>query len=476
MSVSVSTPSLSQPTKKRPISKSKFAFCDTESAESVDDNDFTFCFGELDSALNLLLSKQIQSTDYTNDLQHSWAFWCEQDDRRDVQRGQSSKSYLQRLNKLTAFSQFEDFISNWNSIVAEQLPLCSALYLFKSGIRPLWEDRANSEGGKVVFNVEPKEDYLKALDMYLRINVLVISSQIRNKGVCGTSLTLRSTGSVISIWNSKSKDKDHVKTIIDIVSGHLGLKPKEFVYRRHKKSIRGNQRVAQKRQVKHNGKPASTEQLPKQRSGSPGKFQSKSNSESWRSISRSIAQPTKERSQSVGDDATRKGYIAQQNSADIWRRGKPRAKSVDSAPDCIIVEEPQNFSFGSDEKEDSSFSCPSTEDSPVPSRDDVCAPCEESDTDPSLSSESEGDHSSFCESGESASSASSENDALDDFSESIDYLKDKIEIATSLTTTQPHLSVNNDLSVYYFADLPYVRLAKFVFLFFILVLVVLFTL
>ncbi len=79
-------------------------------------------------------------------LQHSWTLWYLEPDR--------SKSWELNLNKVSTFNTVEDFWSLFNHIKQpSEVKMGSDYSLFKEGVRPMWEDPANKQGGRWVISL-----------------------------------------------------------------------------------------------------------------------------------------------------------------------------------------------------------------------------------------------------------------------------------------------------------------------------------
>uniref|UniRef100_A0A182LWR5 eIF-4F 25 kDa subunit n=1 Tax=Anopheles culicifacies TaxID=139723 RepID=A0A182LWR5_9DIPT len=74
-------------------------------------------------------------------LQHTWTLWYLEVDRM--------KSWADSMNKVASFSTVEDFWSLFNHIRGpSEIKVNGDYMLFKSHIRPMWEDDANKHGGR----------------------------------------------------------------------------------------------------------------------------------------------------------------------------------------------------------------------------------------------------------------------------------------------------------------------------------------
>lgn len=68
-----------------------------------------------------------------------------------VQKGISVEEYERIITKPVGhFSTISEFWKYWNNIHLDRLPSNFNLRLFRKGIRPLWEDKENVNGGKWV--------------------------------------------------------------------------------------------------------------------------------------------------------------------------------------------------------------------------------------------------------------------------------------------------------------------------------------
>ena len=67
----------------------------------------------------------------------------------------------QLFTKLLFCVQIEEFWQLHNNLIGpNQMEINSDLHFFKSGIRPLWEDPANKNGGKWVYTIKNNTEHL----------------------------------------------------------------------------------------------------------------------------------------------------------------------------------------------------------------------------------------------------------------------------------------------------------------------------
>ncbi|SCV70398.1 BQ2448_1792 [Microbotryum intermedium] len=90
-----------------------------------------------------------------------WTLWFDSASKQD-----KAKSWDEALVKVIGFESVEEFWGLYNNIVPPSLiHLNSNYYLFKEGIKPAWEDPANSKGGKWAVQL-PRGKYSAEIDNY----------------------------------------------------------------------------------------------------------------------------------------------------------------------------------------------------------------------------------------------------------------------------------------------------------------------
>ncbi|XP_021679986.2 eukaryotic translation initiation factor NCBP isoform X2 [Hevea brasiliensis] len=118
------------------------------------------------------------------------------------------------------------------------LPSPTDLHLFKEGIRPLWEDSANSNGGKWIIRFKKVVSGRFWEDLVL---ALVGDQLDYSDNVCGAVLSIRFNEDILSIWNRNASDHQAVMALRDSIKRHLKL-PHSYVmeYKPHDASLRDN--------------------------------------------------------------------------------------------------------------------------------------------------------------------------------------------------------------------------------------------
>ncbi|KAF8051537.1 hypothetical protein N665_1709s0006 [Sinapis alba] len=168
-------------------------------------------------------------------LRYKFAIWY----TRRTPGVRSQTSYEDNIKKIVEFSTVEGFWASYCHLARSSLlPNPTDLHFFKDGIRPLWEDGANCNGGKWIIRF-PKvvsarfwEDLLLAL----------VGDQLDDaENICGAVLSVRINEDIISVWNRNASDHQAVMGLRDSIKRHLKL-PHAYVmeYKPHDASLRDN--------------------------------------------------------------------------------------------------------------------------------------------------------------------------------------------------------------------------------------------
>lgn len=189
-------------------------------------------------------------------LVHSWDFWHDRQDR-GVQANtninsngtqspttDSSTAYEERLVRLAEVNDIRSFWNLFNNFDTTLLPLRDSVHLFKRGVKPIWEDPRNAQGGSWTFRV-PKQ---LAPEFWKEVCMLAIGEQLQaaveeegvttfRDDICGVSLGVRFGSMLVQVWNRDGGHEEGVRRILETIWGGLsvGLQPREgsFYYKRH---------------------------------------------------------------------------------------------------------------------------------------------------------------------------------------------------------------------------------------------------
>ena len=156
------------------------------------------------------VSESINHSPKEHLLEHIWTFW-----------------YL-RLEKNFSWEHSQQEISDCHSVemfwrIFDMLvPLTETRHgcnysLFKKGIRPIWEDPMNRNGGRFVFTITKENRAYKkfAENMWLEFSMAVVGNILSDVSdhICGIISGNRNNVIKISVWTRDAKKLDKIKRI-----------------------------------------------------------------------------------------------------------------------------------------------------------------------------------------------------------------------------------------------------------------------
>ncbi|KAL2160658.1 hypothetical protein VTH06DRAFT_1346 [Thermothelomyces fergusii] len=189
--------------------------------------------------------------------QHYWNVWFDRQQPRDqtqqTQQQQQqqeedgrgsgtnggSGEYQPNLEQLGGrIESVQDFWRYNNNTPVDQIRMRESIYLFKTGFRPVWEDRRNVLGGSWTFRV-PKS---VGPDVWTRVQLLAIGEKLQSvleegDQICGVGLSVRFNAHLISVWHrdgSRRRSVDNIlRCVLDELPPELRPKPDNCFYKRH---------------------------------------------------------------------------------------------------------------------------------------------------------------------------------------------------------------------------------------------------
>ncbi|OTB06118.1 hypothetical protein M426DRAFT_118521 [Hypoxylon sp. CI-4A] len=135
-------------------------------------------------------------------LRDTWIFWY----RPPITKANGYIEYEKTLHPIMAVTTAEEFWQAYSHLKRpSMLPTVSDYHLFKKGIRPIWEDDENKQGGKWVIRLKKG-----VADRYYEDLVLgCVGDQFGDEAdeVCGVVLSIRNGEDVLSIWTRSAGQK-----------------------------------------------------------------------------------------------------------------------------------------------------------------------------------------------------------------------------------------------------------------------------
>lgn len=171
-------------------------------------------------------------------LNSRWTFWFQNSD--NVKKCANKEDYLKELKRGGTFHTIPDFWKSWN----ECLDLCNlrsdgdvSYHLFKTGVKPLYEDPQNINGGKWIV-VTPRNaplEFVVKQWVSLMLSLLINEWALENE-ICGAVLSIRPWGNMFTIWNKNAKHTNEIELIGAKLREHFGLD--DIKYQRHQTKLR----------------------------------------------------------------------------------------------------------------------------------------------------------------------------------------------------------------------------------------------
>lgn len=124
-----------------------------------------------------------------------------------------TEEYEAGLTVIGEFDTVESFCRYFNWLkLPSKLERNSNYHLFKSGIKPMWEDEANANGGKWVLTMKNNPQLLDRCWSWLAM-ALVGEDLDEGDEICGAVVSLRSKVDRIQLWTRSKDDVEKINGI-----------------------------------------------------------------------------------------------------------------------------------------------------------------------------------------------------------------------------------------------------------------------
>jgi len=158
-------------------------------------------------------------------LKSSWVLW--QNDNNDS----NIRSWEKDNSKVGEFSMIPQFLYMCDEIVRVRVENLRPMNLFKNGIKPMWEDEANVDGGRLILDI-PVLTQVDLNEIWKMTMILCVSNSIDN--ICGCVFNEKQSVYKISIWFGRDYNQDMIKEMWEKILGSINLPIYSFL---HKKSL-----------------------------------------------------------------------------------------------------------------------------------------------------------------------------------------------------------------------------------------------
>lgn len=197
-----------------------------EPYKGKDDDDGEFDLPELQSANNVVWEPVTIPSGH-HKLQYQYWIWFSKLKTKLI------TDYDQTLKLIGCFGSVEQFWALYGHLIRpSELPNYSEYHLFKIGIKPMWEDENNRNGG--CWKLRMKKGLVSRCWENLILAVLGEQFMVGDE-ICGCVVSIRMKDDFITVWNKTASDSAITARIGDTLRRVLNLPPStEMTYSRHK--------------------------------------------------------------------------------------------------------------------------------------------------------------------------------------------------------------------------------------------------
>ncbi|KAJ2006433.1 eukaryotic translation initiation factor 4E [Coemansia thaxteri] len=161
------------------------------------------------------------ATDYSavHALHSQWTLWFDNPLKRT-----NTSTWTANLKEIVTVGTVEEFWGVFNNVaIAFDIPNGSNYHLFRKGIRPMWEDPANTNGGKWGYQFQ-RSIGEKVNEHWLHTLLACIGETFESSpDVCGAVFSNRKNCFRIAIWTRNASDEEaclnigrHLKSVLGV--------------------------------------------------------------------------------------------------------------------------------------------------------------------------------------------------------------------------------------------------------------------
>ncbi|XP_076453853.1 eukaryotic translation initiation factor 4E type 2-like isoform X2 [Babylonia areolata] len=165
-------------------------------------------------------------------LQYNYSLWFSR-------RSPKTTTYNQSLQFVFSFASVEQFWTMYAHLVRpSELTGHADYHLFKEGIRPMWEDEANRQGGKWIIRLRKG----LASRCWENLILAIMGEQFMvGEEICGAVVSIRFQDDVLALWNRTASDQATTTRIRDTLKRVLNLPANTIMeYKTHNDSLKDN--------------------------------------------------------------------------------------------------------------------------------------------------------------------------------------------------------------------------------------------
>lgn len=130
------------------------------------------------------------------------------------------ETYSSAIKNIAEVATVEEFWTVYNHLMRpHKLPASTDYFLFREGVRPMWEDEVNKSGGRWTVRIHKSLTSRAFEDLALA----VIGEQFETDDLCGIACSVRFQDDVLAIWMRNANDKETLQNVVTIARRVLQL-------------------------------------------------------------------------------------------------------------------------------------------------------------------------------------------------------------------------------------------------------------
>jgi hypothetical protein len=158
-------------------------------------------------------------------MESGWSVWFDENsdqknhlNTKDTNDGKDSPTqhdFLERMVKAGSCNNYESFRNIWRQLCdgCGEPPAGTNIRIFRDGLKPLWEDPANVDGGKFVICIGSKDG---GSEKFLTMVSALLAGDLSDaQNLNGAVLSSRSWGHTLSLWHGTAKPGDRAAQMLE---------------------------------------------------------------------------------------------------------------------------------------------------------------------------------------------------------------------------------------------------------------------
>lgn len=149
----------------------------------------------------------------THPLHRSWTLWY---DSKKTVKGDDWEASLVHINTIHTVEEF--WVMHNHTKRPSSIEIGANYHFFREGVKPMWEDDTNRNGGKWIFTFSSKEDIAR-LDQVWEDVLLAVIGECLDDGdeICGLVLGKRKSQTKIALWTRGKDNLEELQRIAKVL-------------------------------------------------------------------------------------------------------------------------------------------------------------------------------------------------------------------------------------------------------------------